>query len=142
MSTLSLSNLLVRANLLSAPNYQQEMMRCSVFELRDINQRNPGLVPNPLPDQKQQEWRESLFWGDSLPAPVPKAWAERLVAGLADAVRQLEERPTLEVAFECLIIARELYNTRPDGPLKLAAADMDRRICIVLPETSFATLLT
>ena len=137
MNAHSLSNLHVRTNLLSAPNYQQDMMRCSVFELRDINQRNPGLVPNPLPDHKQQEWRESLFWGDSLPSPVAKTWAERLAGWLADAVRQLEERPTVEGAFECLIIARELYNTRADGPLKSGAADLDRRICVVLARDEF-----
>jgi hypothetical protein len=137
MSRLALSNLHVRPNLLSAEHYQQEMMRCSVFELRNINERNPGLVPNPLPTGRQQEWRDSLFWGDSPPPPVTPAWAEHLAGGLSEAVRDLEERPTLEAAFECLVLARLLYGTRPDGPAKEAAAEWDRRVCVVLARNEF-----
>ncbi|MDB5308649.1 MAG: hypothetical protein JWO38_2851 [Gemmataceae bacterium] len=137
MSGLNLSNLHVRPNLLSAEHYQQEMMRCSVFELRNINERNPGLVPNPLPVVRQQEWRDSLFWGDSPPPPVAPAWAEHLAGGLSEAVRELEERPTLEAAFECLLLARQLYNTRPDGPARAAAAEWDRRVCVVLARDEF-----
>src|SRR5204862_530969 len=66
-----------------------------------------------------------------------KSWAESLAVGLTEAVRQMEERPLLEVAFEYLIIARELYNARPDGPSKLAAAELDRRICVVLARDEF-----
>ena len=136
MNRLSLSNLHVRPNLLSESNCQKEMMRCSIFELRDIKTRT-DLVPDPLPAEKQQEWRESLFWGDSPPPPVPNTWAEHLAGSLADAVHELEERPTLEVAFECLVIAREVYNTRPNGPLRLAAAELNWRICVVLARDEF-----
>jgi len=136
MSMLNLSNLHVRPNLLSAEHYQQEMMRCSVFELRDIKERNPNLFDG-MPPSKQAEWRESLFWGDSPPQPVPPAWAEQLAGGLAEAVRDLEERPTLEAAIECLILARQLYHTRPDGPARAAAAELDRRVCLVLARDEF-----
>jgi hypothetical protein len=136
MSMLNLSNLHVRPNLLSAENYQQEMMRCSVFELRDIKERNPNLFDG-MPPSKQAEWRDSLFWGDSPPKPVPPAWAEQLAGGLSEAVRDLEERPTLEAAIECLILARQLYHTRPDGPARAAAAEWDRRVCLVLARDEF-----
>jgi len=135
MSRLNLSNLHVRPNLLSAKHYQQEMMKCSVFELRDIKERNPNLFDG-MPLSKQEEWRESLFWGKR-PPPIDPAWAEKLASGLSEAVRDLEERPTLEAAFECLILARQLHHTRSDGSARTAAAEWDRRVCVVLALDEF-----
>lgn len=136
MSRHTLSNLRVRPNLLSE-NYQQEMLRCSVFELRNIYERNPNLSAPGLSPERQQEWRESLFWGDSPPPPVETSWAEHLAGRLSDAVRELEEWPTLEAAFECLLIARQLYWTRSDGPARKEAEDWDRRVCAVLARDEF-----
>lgn len=138
MSTLILSNLRVRPNLLPADDYQQDMMRCSVFELRDIRERNPNLLGlAQLPAEKQKEWRESLFWGDAPPPAVDPRWPEQLAAGMADAIRELEERPTLEAAFELLLIARELYHARAEGPARTIAAEWDRRVCEVLARDEF-----
>lgn len=137
MSRLYLSNLAVRPNLLPPGFTTHDVLRCSVFELRDIKGRTDSIVPDRLPNEKQQEWRDSLFWGDSPPPPVTPGWAEHLASGLPEAVRNLEERPTLEAALECLILARQLYHKRPDGPARTAAAEWDRRICVVLARDEF-----
>src|SRR5262245_4020059 len=136
MSRLKLSNLNVRPNLLAAEHYQREMLRCSVFELRNINERNPGLVPNPLPAARRPVWRFSPFWGDS-PPPVAPPWAQHLAGGVAETVRELEERPTLEGCFACLVLPRLLYTTRRDGSEKAPAAGWDRRVCDLLARDEF-----
>lgn len=125
-----LSNLGVRPNLLPS-QYQEEIPNISVFELRDIRRRSPNLHFT-IPEAAQAEWRRSLLWGDD---PLPEAnvrWAEPLACGMAEAVRDFEERPTLEVAFELLIVARQLYHTRSEERGQAEAAEWDERVCSVL----------
>lgn len=134
MNRLPLSNLQVRPHLL-AEDYQQEMLHCTISELRDIERRNSGLVH--LSPARRKEVQAALFWGTAPPPPLDPRWAEPLAAGMADALSALEEQPTLEAAFECLVLARGFYHSRAAGPGRVAAAEWDRRVCVVLARDEF-----
>lgn len=132
MSRLSLSNLSVRANLLSR-EYQSEYDCCSVFELRDIDRRNERLdVMVRLSPAHREEWRSSLEWGTRLRPQLNPRWPEGLAQTLRDDLPRLEQRPDLEAVFEALVVARQLYAVRPTGPAQDEAADWDRRLCALL----------
>jgi hypothetical protein len=97
-----LSNLELRSNLLSN-EYQQEMRRVTVFELRDIYERCPllrGIRPHTAAQQRELD--RSLFWGMQSvsmdDANRRRAWALRLLERLPEVVEALEERPDLELS--------------------------------------------
>lgn len=143
MSVLPLSNLRLRSNLL-ANDYQDEMYRCSVFEIRDIWGRNQHLRdPGRLSRGQEKELERSLFWGRGeislADGGRQTAWLRSLATRLDDAVHRLEEQPALEHAVEILIVARQLYRDvrAEDSQARRQVIDWDRRVCAVLARDEF-----
>ena len=112
-----LANLVIRSNLLSA-NYQAELGRVSVFELRDIRDRtglgidlNPS-CPNKVTPRQQEQWRDHLFWGDrsvSLDDEHRRhSWMEALADQVFNRIEAFEERPDEEEGFELLYVTEQL----------------------------------
>lgn len=107
-----LSNLVLRSNLLSG-EYQQEIPRISVLEVKDIWRRNPMLRnEDRLTSRQRQEWTEHLFWGRREAYMKDDGrthcWIEVLANEMDHAVAALENRPEAEDAFELLVVTEQL----------------------------------
>ena len=125
MRRFSLSNLQLRSNLLSM-EYQREIRRVTVFEFKNIRERNPNLMsPDNLTEAQRQEWREHLFWGDrsvSMNADDrARAWPELLAEDIPEALAALETRPDLERAFEILIVIELLSSPQIESHYRTQA---------------------
>jgi hypothetical protein len=136
-----LSNLELRSNLLSN-EYQEEMRRVTVFELRDICERNPILRGiRPLTADQEREGDRSLFWGmrsvSMDDGDRHRTWAVRLLERLPGVVEVLEERPDLELAIECLCVAAQVADLGPSDQHAERAASLSKRIYAVLDRPEF-----
>lgn len=142
----SLSNLLMRSNLLSE-RYQdrshdrlRELDRISVFEIRDVKRRNPNLIDSErFTEAQKQQWRDSLFWGQSVVTIEDDdrvtVWLEPLTAVAQRAVETLERRPNMEEAFELLYLCEELRQVVPAHEAQ--ASEWSQRIRRVLERHEF-----
>ena len=136
-----LSNLDLRSNLLSN-EYQQEMRRVTVFELRDIYERCPllrGIRSHTAAQQRELD--RSLFWGMQSvsmdDANRRRAWALHLLERLPAVVEAIEERPDLELAIECLCVAEQVADFGPSDEHAAHAASLSERIYVVLDRPEF-----
>jgi hypothetical protein len=141
MSRFGVSNLQLRSNLLS-PEYQREIRRVTVFEFKDIRERNPNLMsPDGLTEAQRQEWREHLFWGDRSVSmdddDRARAWLELLAEGIPEAVAALETRPDLERAFEILVVTELLSLPQVESHYRTQAQAWGERVRAVLARDEF-----
>jgi hypothetical protein len=141
MRRFSLSNLQLRSNLLSL-EYQHEIRRVTVFEFKNIRERNPNLMsPENLTEAQRQEWRERLFWGDRSVSMSDddraRAWPELLAEGIPEALVALETRPDLERAFEILIVTELLSSPQMQSHYRTQALAWGERVRAVLARDEF-----
>jgi hypothetical protein len=141
MKRFSLSNLQLRSNLLSL-EYQQEIRRVTVFEFKNIRERNPILMsPDNLTEAQRQEWKEHLFWGDRSVSmndhDRARAWPELLTEGIPEALAALETRPDLERAFEILIVTELLSSPQIESYYRTQALAWGERVGAVLARDEF-----
>jgi hypothetical protein len=139
MRRFSLSNLQLRSNVLSE-DYQRQLRRLTVFEIKNIRERNPMLIsPDDLTEPQRQEWREHLFWGErsvSLDDDDRRlAWIERVAQALEDAIASLEDRPDVEGTFEILCVTESL--TSLDSHYAVKAEEWGQRARRLLGHTEF-----
>jgi hypothetical protein len=141
MSRFSLSNLHLRSNLLSL-DYQQELHRVTVFEVKDTWRRCPLIKdPDRLTPEQRREWTEHLFWGDRSVSLADgdraRAWLEMLAEAIPAAVEELEAQPDLEQAFEILVVTEQLRETEMDSHYRSQAARWGDRVYAVLARDEF-----
>jgi hypothetical protein len=141
MRRFSLSNLQLRSNLLSL-EYQREIHRVTVFEFKNIRDRNPNLMcADNLTEAQRQEWREHLFWGDRSVSMSDddraRAWPELLAEGIPEALAALETRPDLERAFEILIVTELLTSPLIESHYRTQALTWGERVRAVLARDEF-----
>src|SRR5436190_206410 len=113
MNNLGLSNLQLRSNLLTA-DYQNEMQRVTVFELKDLLRRLTGFGRwddhrEKLTPQQRQELERSLFWGSTSVSMTDgdrrRAWLEKLAENIETVLVSLEDKADVEQLFEALCVA-------------------------------------
>jgi hypothetical protein len=141
MSRFSLSNLHLRSNLLSL-DYQQELARITVFEVKDTWRRCPLIRdPGRLTPEQRREWTDSLFWGDHSVSMADgdraRAWLELLAEALPAAVEELEAQPDLERAFEILVVTEQLRTVEMDSHYRSQGARWGDRVYEVLARDEF-----
>jgi hypothetical protein len=131
----------LRSNLLSL-EYQREICRVTVFEFKNIRERNPNLIsPDNLTEAQRREWKEQLFWGDRSVSlsddDRARAWPELLAEGIPGALAALEARPDIERAFEILIVTELLTSSETDSHYRTQALVWGDRVRAVLARDEF-----
>lgn len=142
MSLFRLSNLQLRSNLLTFQEYQRDLRRVTVFEFKNIRERNPILIaPHERTDKHQQQWKDALFWGDSSVSlddgDRRRAWLERLAEGVEDALASLEDRPDAEGGFEVLCVTESLSAPSLDSHYAAMVEEWGRRARALLGRAGF-----
>lgn len=130
------SNLVVCPNVLRVDDYQRRVPGLSVFEWRDIRKRNPNLIQeHQMTPAQCDEWRASLFWGQSRVGMADDGRATRWLLTLVDRVPTvldaLELRPDEEQAFELLYLASSLLEI-PGGHQGAALQWRNRLVAVLL----------
>ena len=141
MTSLGLSNIELRSNLLSV-NYQREMSRITAFEIKNIWDRNPNLTDHAsLTLSQQQELKERLFWGSTKVSlednDRSRAWVESLAERVEPALDSLEGHPTLEDAFELLVVTGQMCRAEINSIYREKAIEWHRRVRAVLARDEF-----
>lgn len=141
MQSLGLSNIQLRSNLLSV-DYQQEMSRITAFEIENIWDRNPSLRnPHALDEKQQKQLRDSLFWGDRRVTldddDRRRAWGESLAERVEPTLECLESRPTLENAYELLVVTGQLCRADLNSIYRDKAIEWHQRVRAVLARDEF-----
>ena len=141
MKSLGLSNIELRSNLLSA-NYQRETSRITAFEIKNIWDRNPNLIDHTsLTPSQQQELKERLFWGSTKVSlednDRSRAWVESLAERVEPALESLEGHPTLEDAFELLVVTGQMCRAEINSIYREKAIEWHRRVRGVLARDEF-----
>jgi hypothetical protein len=121
----TISNLVLRSNLMRGETCQNEFATVTAFELDDILRRNP-LLPASLdptsyagvsPAQRAQ-WDARLRWGDrrlAMTVARQALWLTEVATPLFEAFEEIEGRIDEEQAFEILHVCEALGGT--EGPL-------------------------
>lgn len=141
MKRFNLSNMQLRSNLLSV-DYQEELDRVTVFEVKDTWRRCPLIKdPGRLTPEQRREWTEHLFWGDRSVSlgdgDRARAWLEMLAETIPAAVVQLEAQPDLEQAIEILVVTEQLRATETDSHYRSQATRWGDRVYAILARDEF-----
>src|SRR5262249_6226869 len=139
-----LSNLQLRSNLLT-DDYQKEMDRVTIFELRDIvgrlgfsrwDDHRDSLAP-----KQQEELKRSLFWGATGVSMADgdrnRAWLEKLAENVEPVLTSLEDRADVERVFEVLCVAECLAAQRLDSTYAAKADVWRQRARNILGRSEF-----
>jgi hypothetical protein len=140
MNRLNLSNLQLRSNLLST-EYQQEMGRLTIFEVKNIWDRTCLKDPEKLTPEQRQQWTDHLFWGQKRisleDGDRARAWLEMLAEAVPAAIFEVEGRPDQERAFEILVVVEQLLSPEVDSHYRAQAIDWKKRLMAVLARDEF-----